>query len=246
MKKIILYYLIIFSCSAFAKNILVIGDSHMAGPFGKNLFSNLSQDKNNNVALYGHASSAGIHWAEEKNTSVSGGVFHSFSYEGKIYNNPTPTHWKESVAVPKAHKLFDEFTLHPSWKQAVKHSLNPDIIVIELGANDLRIISNESGAVNKKSYELRLAANKKLVEMTMDRGAKCYWVGPPDGIKKSKERQDVVYQMLNEVVQGKCEFFNSRKYNVNVCDGIHYNCPAGSSKAREWAREVADFVLKSY
>jgi hypothetical protein len=243
--RLLIFFLFVFSYAVLAKNILVIGDSHMAGPFGKNMFSNLAQDKNNNVVVYGHASSAAIHWINEKETKVSGGVFHSFSYEGRTYSNPNPTDWRESVAVPKASIVFDEFLLHSSWKQKPKASLTPDIIVIELGANDLRIISSENGVVNKKSYAERLTANKKLVEMAIDRGAKCYWVGPPDGIKKSTARQNIVYQMLAEAVADQCEFFNSRKYNVNVCDGIHYNCTAGYSKAKEWAREVTDFVLKS-
>lgn len=237
MKTLITILLLSVSTNILAKNILIVGDSHSAGPFGSNLFNNFAKNKENNVVAYGHASSAGLHWLGEKKYSVSGGVFQALSLEGLKFSNPHETSWRESVKVPKIDKILSEFAIHEEWKKHLTTNIQADIVVIELGANDLKAVTNDLGTPLSE-YASRKRANSEIVSKVLATGAKCYWVGPPDGIHKTDKAQETLYKMLEEVTKNKCELISSRHYYVNICDGTHYSCAAGSKKAKEWADEV--------
>ncbi len=232
MKLFILCFLTIsYSMGA---DILFIGDSHTAGPFGKLLHKELA--KSHNVTTLGHASSAPIHWMSDEVFKLSGGVFNELKNHGVIYKNPTPTHWREKVIVPKFLPLLEDTAYHSAWKG---NAFKPSHIIIALGANDARSISDENGNIRATTYELR---QKAIIDMLDALNIPCAWIGPPNGIKKPAANQNVLYTYLEESVIGKCEFMSSNHYIVRGCDGVHMNCPSEMDNARKWVQEAFLFI----
>jgi lysophospholipase L1-like esterase len=246
MKKIItciVFGLSLISFSFADSNIVIIGDSHSAGPFGRYLVKNLSELEAINVALYGHASSAPLHWMRTQTSKLSGGVQHLLNFDGKNYRNPNPTDWRERVAVPNFNGILSELAYHNSWQRKIGHQ-SVDVAVIALGANDYRAVSTSEG---KKSngYTKRLQYITQMIDELERRNIQCLWVGPPDGIKKTSKRQKVLYQFLKEAINNRCAFFNSNHFKATDCDGVHFSCRKGHDKAKKWAREVSEFIKKN-
>jgi hypothetical protein len=236
MKIILLLLSILFCQSAFTSNLLIIGDSHMSGPFGIRLHSHFNDsEKFSNVITYGHASSSSIHWMNDSLYKLSGGVFHQFNN----LLHPSPTHWRTKVEVPKLKKVIDSRSLHEEWGV---NNFRFDAILIALGANDARAISSQEGVVNTWEYKKRQSYVIKMVELIKKNNLRCFWVAPPNGIKKTKENQDVLYKMLKEVVLNNCDFFSSNHYKAIGCDGIHFNCRSELKNAHKWAKEVFKFI----
>jgi hypothetical protein len=239
--KNFLFYLITFIISTTqGSDILVIGDSHMAGPFGRYLFDHLS--KRHNVVIYGHSGSAAHNWLDDKTHLLSGGIQHLMSFEGLNKSHPNKPHWTTKVEVPKFKELLIDVSLHQSFRSIIQDRFRYDSIVIELGANDLRAITNDEGTILQSNFKHRLKFNKKLKTLIVDHGSECFWVGPPSGIKKTDAAQSVVYKMLKEATGLDCKLFDSRWVYVDVCDGVHLNCRAGVNLAKDWALKVSDFI----
>lgn len=231
MKFILLF--IILTNMVMAKDILFIGDSHTAGPFGKLLHQRLS--KKHNIATYGHASSASIHWMSKKEIKLSGGVFNELFFEGKTFKNPNPTHWRVKVKVPKLISLLDQASYHDQWERSFKANL----VIIALGANDARSISNDNGDIRQNVYQKR---QKAILDMINSLDVPCIWIGPPNGVKKPQANQKVLYEYLEQTIIGKCPFMNSNHFIVKGCDGIHMNCPSEMDNARKWVSEAHNFI----
>jgi len=256
MKKSLLILLcLIVSFSTFAEinlkanskieNILVVGDSHTAGPFGSELHKKLSK-KYLNVSTLGHASSAAYHWINEKDYKLSGGVFNKMQFKGKSYFNPNPTHWKVKVSVPKFDNIIENMAYHDSWKLAADDKLIPDLVVIALGANDSKTIMNTDGSMRPNGYQSRLNAIKEMISLTKRMGAECIWVGPPNGIKKTEAGQKTLYKFVREAIGDECKLFDSNKYKCTGCDGVHFSCSSQRPKAVAWAKEVSIFIQSNY
>lgn len=237
MKLVVMIFLLFKSL--YAQNILLIGDSHTAGPFGQNLHKELSQYFN--PITFGHASSAPIHWLGDTNYYLSGGVFNNLTLNEVTLNNPINTHWRDKVRVPKLKELIVDVRYHETWKKRVDF-LNVDSVIFLLGANDARAISSQEGVINPVEYRRRKKAIRDMIDLIGDR--KCFWVGPPNGIKKSKQNQNTLYGFLEDSIGDRCEFFNSNHVMVKHCDGIHMNCAKESENAFKYAKEVSDFIFQ--
>tara|TARA_R110000868_G_scaffold164359_14_gene396919 strand:- start:151 stop:906 length:756 start_codon:yes stop_codon:yes gene_type:complete len=231
------------------KNVLIIGDSHMAGPFGQYLHQSVATVRGVNVITYGHASSAPLHWLSETRHKLSGGVYHMYSanrtinpYELIRLVNPNPTDWRIPVEVPEFESLMSKMQLHFEWLRGGAQFLKPDIVVIELGANDRRaIVQNDQ--VNQRSYDKRLELTRRLANIATQDGAKCLWIGPPHGRTKTDFEQATLYKMLTEALDGtSCELVSSNHYKAIGCDGVHFNCREEFGNAKSWANEMAQKV----
>lgn len=248
MKTIALSFLI--TLSALANNILIIGDSHMAGIFGKELYKNFSRTQHNTVVL-GHASSAPIQWIGVNNSKLSGGVFNKAFIDRKHFVNPNPTHWRTKVAVPHIAPLLADIRYHKNWQNNTS-STKPDTVVIELGANDARAIADRDGNIYQRNYDNRLSYMKRLIAMVVANNSKCIFVTPPNGKAKSAKRVKVLYEMIYKAANGSCaiydqsiKFVASGKETSPRCDGYHFGCTqADKEKAQKWAKEVFDFISK--
>lgn len=232
--------IVLISFSADGKSLLIIGDSHTAGIFGKELHHKMT-DHFKQVVTLGHASSAPIHWIDDKSYRLSGGVFNQLFLNGKTYKNPRPTDWREKVLVPKIKRVLKDNAYHQSWKQP--NALKADVIIIALGANDARAIADENGHPRPWTLSQRAQAIQKMLDLIADK--QCIWIGPPNGIKKPQANQEFLYEYLADQVQNRCTFFSSNHFKVTTCDGIHFNCAAGKEKALEWVSEVESFILRN-
>ena len=118
---------------------------------------------------------------------------------------------------------------------------NPERVLIELGTN---LIWRDLMAQDAAHIQ-------SLIALTINSGAKCFWIGPPalrradlDQLKRVEE----IHQMLQkEILGGQCQLIPSwefTKYPDQGGDGIHYDSipVTGSILARKWARDVARFI----
>lgn len=235
---------LLLSFPVFAKNVMILGDSHTVGPFGKILHKNLSKDKGLNIALYGHASSAAFHWVSSKRYKLGGGVTHLLSVDGKRYNDPKDTHWSVKRTVPYIEDILSELAYNKEWKKNVG-KINPiDTVVVALGANDLAAVASKSGKLNKGSVR-RQEAISKMIDKIDAIGAKCLWIGPPNGTSKehTEARQNTLYKFLKSTIGKRCEFFSSNHFKAKKCDKIHFNCKSEIPVASKWAEQATKFVL---
>jgi len=236
--------LCILASHAMAANILFVGDSHTAGPFGYYMKTNLAKD--HNVAVYGHSSSAAIHWVGDKTHYFTGGIFHAAEYESINLTNPNPIPWREKAPTPKYKTLVENMLRYESWTQKVG-AVKADIAVIALGANDSKTISTSNGMIRESSYALRQGAILNMLKIVKENEMKCIWIGPPGSEMKSPAQEDTLYSYLKEAVSEQCSFFNSRSYVAKKwlprCDGVHFSCNEDGYKvAKKWAKAVSDFI----
>lgn len=223
-------------------NILVIGDSHTAGPFGKYLFANLKNNYQGDIVVLGHASSAPIHWLSGSAKYLSGGVYNRAYINEAILVNPNPTHWRAKVRVPNFDSLMKNTLYHESWKKKYV-SVRASTVVVALGANDFYSVTSRDGVLNQSGFNKRKAIAKSMSDKIVNSGAKCLWVKPPSGIKKNPRAQAHLYQMIDEAISKNCEIFDSSHFYVKGCDGVHMNCSSEMANARKWADEVSDFIM---
>lgn len=249
MKYFILSF-IFLSKLTFSQSVLVIGDSHMAGYFGKNLFDELLYSKKfKNIVVLGHASSAPKDWIASERIKLSGGVLNIAYLGGKTFINPSPTHWKEEVEVPDLSKLMKNIIYRSEWRKT-NLALTPDYVVVELGANDMRAIADPNGVLKKNEYNYRLNKMKLLIDKILLGGAKCLFVTPPDGAAKNPKSLKLLYKMINEGTKDRCELYDQSlkfkaegKESGRNCDGYHFQCSKKDrDKAHTWAKEVANFI----
>lgn len=241
MKNLIFTFaLSLIVSSSYAKNVLIVGDSHTVGPYGHTLF-NLVQKTGNNVSVYGHSSSAPIQWMSDVSTKLTGGAYHEHASSGKNLTYKFPSDWRVPIETISFKKLLTDIRYHASWKTSV--TMKPDLVIISLGANDYNAVTDTSGKINSYQYELRQKAITSMIDSVDAVGAKCVWVLPPDGIKKDSKRQAILYKFLTDAIQNRCEVFNSLKYKTTGCDGIHFSCASQEHKALSWANEVMDSLI---
>lgn len=235
---------------AYANNLLFIGDSHTASSyaFGGEVHKLLSNsNKFENIVTLGHSSSAAIHWVNEKEYMLSGGINHQFKNKhNQQFIHPSLPHWTKKSKVPKLENVLENMIVHASWGRRVP--ITPDIVVIALGANDARAISNSQGVINRSAFDLRKNKIKSMLDQVERVRARCIWIGPPMGESKTKANQKALYKFLKSSINNRCSFMSSNHFialkSGKYCDGIHLSCPTERNKARLWAAETVDFILK--
>ncbi|MDA8791781.1 hypothetical protein N9N67_00975 [Bacteriovoracaceae bacterium] len=238
--KVLIFLTFLFlSSSTFSmKSILLIGDSHTAGYFGKKLHSYIVE-RNHDLVTLGHASSAPFHWINQKEYYLSGGVYNQATVSNVDYNHPNPpSHWSKKVNVPKFTPLLENMIYHSKWRSKIQNSIIPEFVIIALGANDLGFL----GEVGSKKYNNHKKYAQSMVEFLKDKSIPCVWIGPPSGTKKDPIKNNIVYKYLNETVSSYCPLYDSRKYIAECPDGRHFNCKSSFPRANEWARDVSRFV----
>lgn len=233
-KKIVVSLFILFVNFTYAKNILIVGDSHSVGPFGHKLFE-LVKDSKNNVALYAHSSSASRHWMNSSPSLLSGGAHHAMSINNvnKVFPFPDWRIKQPSLYYPP---LLDDMIYHPDWK--LQNKIKPDIVIISLGANDYGAVTTEEGEYNSYGYQANQKKIMKMLEVTEKKNIPCLWVLPPNGIKKVSKRQGLLYSFLKESIQNRCHLVDSSEFKTTGCDGIHFSCSSQREKAYLWATKV--------
>ncbi len=234
--------------SAF--NILMIGDSHTAGPFGQYVHQSLATRAGLNIVTYGHSSSAALHWLSSRRSKLTGGVYHQLSahktfnaYELVRMDNPNPTDWREAVEVPFFEPLVEDMNLHPEWRNLGFPVEAPNLVVIALGANDRGYLFNRQGQFSQVAFDRHVNYARTLAQKATEAGAKCLWIGPPHGRVKTDEEQEALYRMLHVALEEvDCQLVSSNHYKAMGCDGVHFNCRAELPAARNWANEMVEHI----
>lgn len=223
-------------------DILFVGDSHTVGPFGTFTHKNLAKDHPDKmIMVYGHSSSAPIHWMSSKPIKLSGGLNHHMSYQDKYLPHPNLPDWHELQNSIPLLPLLDNPVLHPSWKVKIPMKAQLDTVIFALGANDRNAVSTDAGT-RTEEFEKRVEIVDKMLIEVESRGLKCIWIGPPASISRSKAKEQTTQDYLVKAIKGRCPMFDSRKFVAKYCDQVHFNCPPAIPEARQWANEVSEFI----
>jgi hypothetical protein len=203
------------SSVASVDRILMITDSHGEGTFGKET-TRIIEEAGGKLSVYAVGGSAPVDWL--KGLQGKWGYWEHHT-RGKDFRSSKPI-------TPKLEDLI--------------RSVNPDVVVIELGTN---LIWNKF-THNEKSDIW------KLMEKVTSAGKKCIWIGPP-GLRVDKvytARINEVYKFLTqEVEKSGCELHPSWEtvtYPASGGDGIHYDSAgrAGKKMANKWVNEASTFI----
>ncbi|GEM_PF-3686317 len=181
--------------------IVLIGDSHTAGPFGRALERQL-EAQGVGVARYAVAGSRALQWANSSENRFSQLNITS-SCEGRNAQKsasdvPSALHWRESRPPPAA-------------------------MVFALGTND-------AGALCRGSLGASAFADVRRMLEAVPRGTPCLWIGPPQFptgpvARSCGERYGAYVDALRETVIARCHFLDSRTLRPNANAS---NCSDGS------------------
>lgn len=221
--KSFLFLLIFLPIQAFGASVLVIGDSHTTGPFGKKLDELIRA--NHTVVTRGACGTIGKNW--QNGTSGGCGEWNwGKGVDGKDII---------STVTPKLDQLVDE--------------MKPDYVILQFGGNYRKMLENED--TKEKAKFLIPNDVVALIKTAKSQGAKCLFVTGPDtyeGRNLLPETIDLVQQGVGE----ECTFFNSlevteypdqyvgkkRPNGKKYTDGKHYSFDEGQPIAHEWAEKV--------
>lgn len=244
MKKLIFAITLLLTMVAHA-DILVVGDSHMAGRFGESLHINLrNQFPDEMIMVYGHASSAPIHWMDDKPTKLTGGVLHQFSYKNLFLIMPKPLRipWMIPQNTISFRDLLNRPVHHAYWRHRVQNQeARLDTVVIALGANDRKFVSNSKG-VPLPAFETRVKIASAMVTEIVSRGYKCVWVSQPSSVTRNPKVEQTTLRYIMQAIDGRCALYDSTKFVAKLCDQVHFNCAPAYPEADRWAKEVSDFI----
>ncbi|MEK7434837.1 MAG: hypothetical protein AABZ74_17015 [Cyanobacteriota bacterium] len=201
------------------KKILLIGDSHTVGSYGKELDS-LLRKNGDIVRIYGSSGSSPSWWITGKITKSG---FYSKDENGKTYN---PIDWKTPHETPILEKIIDEF--------------KPNTIIVSLGAN---LIRQKKEYIKKEIEDLCEIISKKNIPLIWVGPPN----GRSD--KKKKSEQDFLYENIIEVVKKYGYFIDSRPYteypDTLKGDGVHFFGEEGRKITKKWANSVFDEIQKT-
>lgn len=154
----------LFLCllSQFSRaDILIIGDSHTVGPFGSLLHRNLANKfPEKLIAVYGHSSSAPLHWMSEKPSLLSGGTSHHVSFNDH-YLEKTPD-WRIKQFTLNFINLMKKPVHHPEWQDILQIEPRVNTVIIALGANDRAVVKTE--------FKKRLKILDEMISETVNEG----------------------------------------------------------------------------
>jgi hypothetical protein len=205
---------------AGAPRVLLIGDSHTVGPFGRELDSQLRASypvwKIETYASCGSSPS----WFLPGNgasghTSACGTWFHRY--------DPAEPSKLESLTAAAPTPLIG--TLLAS---------HPDTVIVALGAN---MANWEKGGI------FGLDTAKALADAIVAGGARCVWIGPPDEAghmppDAAKAQVASLNDALRQTLGDSCRFIQSRTtYSRSWPDPMQLHYPPDAAKA--WAGQVA-------
>ena len=227
------------------ERILVLGDSHSMGHFGRTLHKKLRAKYPNAKVTLVAACGKG------EGGFLSGGYAHC----GVITLHP-----KGGVSRPKGCKKnpcteadgpeCTEQNCRPRKLRAQLRRSKPDLVILQMGSN-----SWFKGSMTKGWGKVEKRV-EKIAAHVRKRNAKCLWVTPPDSSKRSSESQDAFAAMYERVLEGKCSVFNSRPSHHPYMDyakaieaagkkgkrndGTHYGTLGATGKQIEeqWVQDI--------
>ncbi|MGZ3726175.1 MAG: hypothetical protein ACXWQQ_10245 [Pseudobdellovibrio sp.] len=220
--SLIFSILFFLTLNSFAKEILVMGDSHSCGAFGRTLVEELS--KKNNVTLYCAVSSAPNNWILGKNPA------------GQVCQTMSTGHLTPEDCDSKMPTLSSLLAEH-------KESL----VVVALGTNSL--LSPSADKYYKQFADAIEENGQTCIWIGPPDLNPAESKGFPAGrIASMEENQEAFYSSLDSAVSGACKAINSRKYTDtskegqeghHTVDGVHRTPASG----KYWGSKVAQEIL---
>ncbi|MBN20149.1 MAG: hypothetical protein CL678_02590 [Bdellovibrionaceae bacterium] len=223
MKVILFWVVSLVSSVVYAESILFLGDSHTAQTFGKHLDSLLRDREHAKVKMIG---SCGV--------------------GPRAFLTGRTTHCGLRIHAVNGRKSLKNEGETPLLETELQQ-LNPDILIVALGANMVPGIMNRTRSA-KRSIEAFLKVGLKKPH------TRCFWIGPPDGRNKPKDKMKHLHEkVLVPVLKDQCAFFDSRfildyeKLSEEAGrkgDGGHLDFlgPVGKAAARRWAEAAFDWI----
>ncbi|HEX7675506.1 MAG TPA: SGNH/GDSL hydrolase family protein [Bdellovibrio sp.] len=225
--------LLFLSSQAFANvETLIIGDSHVVGPFGEDMhkiFREATKEDTRTIGLAGSSPSNFVA-TTEKGRTLSYGFADRNNENERIIKGGNPG------TLPELTPLLEK--------------TNPNRIIIELGDNFADYRSpQQSEAAMKKQVQLMLDAMKKA-----DSKATCYWVTPTwtdksgGGMyKKTNERLLNLISVIKKAAAPRCTVIDSaqgigiKQGDIKTGpDGLHFDAANG----KKWADAAAKKIFE--
>lgn len=198
--------------------VLVIGDSHSVGEYGKHL-DDIIRETGATVETHGSCGSQPTWWYSGQKTTCG---YYSENEHGQVKR----TKWhrdpakRESHATPRINTLLERY--------------KPDVVIVSLAAN--MINNNDKHIVD---------TTNRMADDISNSGAKVFWVGSPHGspAQKKPEKIDRVNRIVEETVSDNGPYIDARDYmRYFGGDGRHLSGSKGKAMARLWAKGVLDEI----
>ncbi len=214
MKKLSFIFILslFFTLSIFARDILFIGDSHSAGPMGRELVKMMREQfftTNNTFSLYGSCGSIARSWFINWETPC--GFYSAPHGEKPVLTNKSKT--------PNFLDLLQ------------KHK--PDTVIVELATNYVRYDENVAIRDMKKITKAIKDNGSECLWVSAPHMRK---------FEKDLDRLFNLVQKAigSECKILRSDLFT--KYPEVGSDGIHYSDKVGKDQAILWAQEIANFI----
>ena len=237
-------FLLLAASSVFAqpatRTILVIGDSHSAGTFGRQLYDSLWALPYTRVAFFAVCSSGPNSWLNETE--------HGCGFMFRDLDKKAPEKWlrtRKATIKVRGEDREVTFVKTPLLSQLLE-DYKPDVTLIALGSNP----TSADGVAN-------------MLAVVHHARSACAWIGPPYMRSPPKAAVDGVYKnalvksgvdhglTMDETKQAGCSLIDSRGYSYlrypeSAGDGTHYEAtPDLRDLAKQWAKDAAaDFARR--
>ena len=232
------------------ERVLIIGDSHVMGHFGKSLVSQLAAvlpdalirlvgvcGGSERGLLTGFRTKCGLLKRNEK-----GRVHIPKECRRNRCDGLSDTQCKEVVCRPKKLRTYIA-------------RFRPDLIVFQLGSNSIWM------GKPKTNWKRNRRVLKRYVRLLKRSPRACVWITPPDSMKNSSSDQDAFAVIFEEELREVCRVFNSRPHHRPYLnyrqlaregkkkrikhDRLHYGWFGlkGRRVQEMWARDVVNFII---
>jgi hypothetical protein len=210
MKSAIVAFLLLFSVSAFAEEVLIIGDSLTCGSFGRQLLKNLT-DRGDSVTLFCTVSSAPIHWLEGRNPA-------GFVCKTMSSRKPTLENCGTAGVTPKVDDILA--------------GNNSTTVIVALGTNTL--YAGRTDATYRRVAQTVASAQRRCLWVGPPRLNESESKGYPKGrVAELDTKLTTFYPSLVQVTNTFCKVIDSRPATapgtpgIHTTDGIHRTSAAG-------------------
>lgn len=228
--------------------VLVIGDSHANGSFGRHLRAELQSRGAGVVRVVGSCG----RWSK---AFVLGQRAHCGL---RIVESDGSISWGEGCkANPRNSKSTRSAASDCRTPTIVEllQDMAPDLTVVALGGNAMFRGSKDDGWPTVAPWVDQLAA------AVAEGGSACLWVTPPHGLNKSRRKMRHWAEFIADTTSGDCQVFDSGPHRLPYLDyrdavdegqvpderhdGIHYDRlgKAGTWRVQKWAQDVASHAI---
>ena len=238
--------------SAPIERVLILGDSHMMGFFGRVLHKEVRNRFGANVTTVGACGKSEPGFLKGSYTGCGVQVRTGKSRVRYVLGCP------QRPCKEKHGKKCSKRMCRPKKLKSYLRQLKPDLVIVQLGANSMWMGSAEKG------WPLVRSNIQKLSKTLDEANARCVWVTPPDTMIRKQTTQNKFTALYEEELAGKCAVFNSRpshrpylhyakivremKLGKTQHDRMHYWVfgRRGRQVQAKWAREVIQFTSDHY